>query len=146
MFKHPYNFDADVASFQTGLDLSGAFERTQQNFADEVDINTLVKTFARTGIVPGQEIPAMIFEVDEIIDYQTALNRIREADDAFMALPAVVRDKFQNDPAVLLDFVGNSENREAAIELGLIPKPVDTGVLEEPGSVKSPPAAPVSDS
>lgn len=125
LFRSPYNFDTDVSSFATSLKYDPGQDRAQQSFVDECDINTLVKVYARSGIIPGRDIPAMEFNVDEIIDYQTALNRLREADKAFMSFPSDVRDRFKNDPALLLDFISTPSNREEAVALGLIPKPAD---------------------
>ena len=55
------------------------------------------------------------------------------ADDAFMALPAAVRERFNNDPAELVDFVSDVNNRSEAIDLGLIPPPAKPdGVITSP--------------
>lgn len=149
-FRSPYNYDTDVVSSVTSISLDPDEDRTQQSFAAECDINTLVKVYASGVPVPGADIPAMDFEIDRVIDYQTALNELRRADEAFMQLPSDVREFFQNDPAQLLDFVHTPANREKAIELGLIPtKEPATPVLvrlSEAISDATPPAAPPSES
>lgn len=48
---------------------------------------------------------------------------VENAKIQFDLLPAAVRDKFQNDPAQLFDFVMDAGNRDEAIKLGLIAKP-----------------------
>ena len=152
-FRSPYNFDTDVSSFSSGLSLPEEDDMAQQSFKDECDINTLVKVYANTG-VPGADIPPMVFEVDRVIDYQTALNELRAADEAFMSLPSGVREFFENDPAQLLDFVHTPENRDKAIELGLIPKPREdapvlvrlSDALENVKQASPSQAAPPSDS
>ena len=59
------------------------------------------------------------------------------ADDAFMALPANVRERFNNDPAELVDFISDVANRSEAIDLGLIPLPgKPDGVIPSPEVVK----------
>lgn len=58
-------------------------------------------------------------------DFQTHMDRIVSAQQQFDSLPAEIRDRFDNDPAELLDFVSDENNRDEAIELGLVPKPVD---------------------
>lgn len=122
-FRSPYNFDSDVNSHHCGFSFDEDSDRTQQSFRDECDINTLVRVYANTGVIPGADTPAMVFNVDEIIDYQTALNRLMDADEAFMSFPSEIRDRFQNDPAVMLDFIHNADNRDEAIKLGLIHDP-----------------------
>lgn len=150
MFKSPYNFDSDVSSALSSFSYDSDSDRTQQSFKTECDINTLVKTYARTGVVPGQGIGGFEFAVDEIVDYQTALNRLMEADASFMRLPSAVRDRFMNDPGRLLAFVHNPDNRDEAIELGLIAKKGDPEPLlvrlSEVSPPVNPPAAPPNDS
>ncbi|ALS03699.1 VP3 [Gokushovirus WZ-2015a] len=124
-FKTPYNYDTDVASFTSGLDCSNDDSRTQQNMADETDINKLVQVYAKTGYIPGSDLPAMNFEIDEIIDYQTAMNQIIDSQKSFMSLPSHIRDYFHNDPGHLLDFLNDSSNKDEAIRLGLVMKPVN---------------------
>lgn len=124
LFRSPYNFDTDVSSFASSIRLPEEGDMTQQSFKDECDINHLVKAFGLGKPIPGAEIPAMDFEIDRIIDYQTALNELRAADAAFLGLSSEVREFFENDPAQLLDFVHTPANREKAIELGLIPSDV----------------------
>ncbi len=53
-------------------------------------------------------------------DYHTALNKIMDAEEAFSDLDSRLRDRFQNDPAQLLEFISNSENYEEALNLGLL--------------------------
>jgi hypothetical protein len=40
-----------------------------------------------------------------------------------MMLPAKLRARFDNNPEKFVEYVGKGENREEAIELGLIPRP-----------------------
>ena len=50
------------------------------------------------------------------------MNRVIAAQDEFEALPAQIRARFDNDPAKLIEFLENSENRPEAEELGLVEK------------------------
>lgn len=59
-----------------------------------------------------------------ICDYASAMIRTREAGDAFMQLPSALRKRFSNDPAQLVAFLDDENNRAEAIELGLIERPV----------------------
>lgn len=124
-FRTPFNYDTDVSSFSSGLDCSNDPSRAQQNMADETDINKLVAVYAKTGIIPGQDIPAMEFHIDEIVDYQSAMNQLIESQRAFGALPSHIRDYFHNDPGRLLDFLGDPANKPEAIRLGLAIEPVN---------------------
>lgn len=131
--RTPYNYDVDAVSDLTGLkceDLSLA----QQHMKEETDINNIVAQYGVTGQLP--ETPVLVPTYGDFTgtnDYRQALDLVMAADDAFMALPANVRERFNNDPAELVDFVSDVNNRSEAIDLGLIPPPVKSdGVIPSP--------------
>lgn len=134
--RTPYNYDTDKISDETGLD-SGPESRTQQQFAEEVDINTIVERFRVTGEMP----PAMNFpqpqEFAETFDFQTAMNVIRQAQESFMELPAKARARFENNPQKFMEFMNDAENQDEAIKLGLA-----TRKPEEPTEPVKPPENP----
>lgn len=94
---------------------------TIQSEKDACDIDKIVSKFKTTGLMTNvrQDTP-QYGDFSEVTDYQTALIRIQEADEAFMTLPAAIRKRFDNDPGKLIQFLENSENRAEALELGLI--------------------------
>lgn len=110
---------ADVVSAATGLqclDLSLA----QQSYAEEADINTIVNKFLRTGEFPDAVSRPRFGDFTGVVDnYQDALNLVIAADEAFMALPANIRKRFDNDPAKYVSFFEDPRNFDEAISLGL---------------------------
>ena len=58
-------------------------------------------------------------DFSSVLEFQQAQNILIEAQDAFDALPASLRKRFDNDPAVMLEFIENPDNREEAEKLGL---------------------------
>lgn len=92
----------------------------QQCFAHECDINNILRNFERTGMLPDSRGQAQYLDVSELTDYQSALNSVLYAQEAFDSLPAKVRERFANDPALLVDFVLDSNNRDECERLGLI--------------------------
>lgn len=64
-------------------------------------------------------------------DFQQALNVVANAQELFSELPSSWRKRFDNDPAVFLEFVNNPDNRQEALKLGLI-KPESQRPLEPP--------------
>ena len=78
---------------------------TQQHFAEECDINEIVRRFGLTGTVPEDYRAPQYGDFSEVTDYHTALNAVRAADAAFMELPADLRYRFSNDPARLIAFL-----------------------------------------
>ena len=119
--RTPYNYDKDAASNESGLHCEDA-SLAQQHFKEECDINTILEKFNITGLLPEQPLSPRYGDFTGIGDYHTAMNRVLAAQDEFEALPAQIRARFGNDPAQLIEFLENSENRPEAEELGLVEK------------------------
>lgn len=97
---------------------------TQQNFHEETDINNIMAKFAKTGLVDHvNKVQGAYGDFTSVQDYQLHLDQVMAAGDAFMALPATIRRRFDNDPAHLVAFLGDPRNRDEAIALGLIEPP-----------------------
>jgi len=116
-----YNYDKDAASNESGLACEEP-SLAQQHFKDECDINNILRQFNITGLLPESPLSPRYGDFTGIGDYHTALNRVIAAQDEFEALPAQIRARFDNDPAQLIEFLENSENRPEAEELGLVEK------------------------
>lgn len=96
---------------------------TKQEHLKSCDINNIIKDFSRTGQIhhiSAKAAQGAYMDLPDELDYQSALNTVIDAENAFATLPAKVRDRFGNDPAEFLAFVGNPENRKEAQELGLL--------------------------
>lgn len=123
--RAPYNYDADQASLDAGT--AGADDGlTKQSFAEEADINTLVRRFGLTGELPQAVRMPQYADFEDAFDYHSAMNAIVAARESFMSMPADVRARFNNDPGVFVDFCGDPVNREEAIKLGLVEAPIAT--------------------
>lgn len=55
-----------------------------------------------------------------VVDYHSAVQAIKIAEERFMMLPAQIRKRFRNDPQELLAFLADDTNRQEAVEMGLI--------------------------
>jgi phage internal scaffolding protein len=119
--RTPYNYDKDAASNESGLHCEDA-SLAQQHYKEECDINTILEKFNITGLLPEQTLSPRFGDFTGIGDYHTAMNRVIAVQDEFEALPAQIRARFENDPAQLIEFLENSENRPEAEELGLVEK------------------------
>jgi len=95
--------------------------RTKQEYAQEADINYIVKKYQMTGELPRTPRTPLYADVSNVPDYQTLLNTINQVRDLFMTYPAEIRAKFNNDPAIMLDYIEKPENRDTAVQLGLLP-------------------------
>lgn len=125
--RTPYNYDTDAASNESGLACEEP-SLAQQHFKDECDINTILERFNITGLLPQSPLSPRYGDFSGIGDYHTALNRVIAAQDEFEALPAQIRARFDNDPAKLIEFLQNENNRSEAEELGLVEKAAAEGV------------------
>lgn len=135
--RNPYNYDMALVSQETGLECKDP-SLAQQHMKDECDINVLVERFGVTGSMPVAPIEPSYGDFSGVGDYHTALNKIKAADEAFMALPAKIRAKFDHNPNALLNYLQNEENRDEAIQIGLIDgKPVVEPIVSAVETLKS---------
>ena len=119
--RTPYNYDTNVASDESGVACEEP-SLAQQQFKDETDINNILRQFNVTGMLPEAPLSPRYGDFSGIVDYHSALNAVLAAEDQFMALPAELRARFQNDPENLINFLDNDSNRDEAIKLGLVDK------------------------
>lgn len=132
--KTPYNYDTDAASNESGL-VCLEPTLTQQHFKDECDINYILNTFGIDAL-PVNPLQPRYGDFTDVVDYHSALNAVIAAEDEFMALPANIRSRFDNDPSKLIDFMENPANLAEAQSLGLVNKtePVPVGLLDPTGT------------
>lgn len=121
--RTPYNYDMNQAGNESGLACTEAEGMTQQQFKDETDINTIVRRFGLTGDLPQNLNMPVSGDFTGISDYQTAVNLVLKADEEFMTLPGEMRARFNNDPAQLLAFLDDPNNKDEAEKLGIVNKP-----------------------
>ncbi|QXP07986.1 MAG: internal scaffolding protein [Arizlama microvirus] len=94
--------------------------KTKQSFADECDINNVLKRYASTGQLPSiAKSNPRYGDFSSPSDYQNSLNTVLYANEQFSSLPSSVRSKFQNDPIEFLQFAQNPENGAELVKLGL---------------------------
>mgnify|MGYP002599037608 CR=1 FL=1 len=100
---------------------------TQQHFKDECDVNNILRKYESTGLVTHVANGTPSYgDFSSVLEFQQAQNILIEAQDAFDALPASLRKRFDNDPAVMLEFIENPDNREEAEKLGLLNKSINS--------------------
>lgn len=135
--RTPYNYDTNEASLVTGLDCKDP-SLAQQQFAEEADINTLIKRFGVGAQMPENPRMPAYGDFTGVSDYRSAIEAARKAEADFMALPAQTRAYFENDPQRLL-IAAESGDRKALEESGILkPSPVPAA----PTPSATPPAPP----
>ena len=105
--RQPFAYDVDAVSEETGLRCDDE-SLTVQADAEQCDINVLVRQFGVLSDMPvGNPRVPLPSEFVEVMDYKTALDKVREAGEAFMAMPAEVRARFDHDPGEFVAFAGD---------------------------------------
>lgn len=116
--------------------------RTQQQFADEADINILVENALRTGDTSVFTPPDMDYlDLSDVGDYQASLDYLNDINENFRELPATIRAKFNNNPAEYADFVVNPANLDECVELGILQGSAEPA-RPAPAGVEQPAVAP----
>lgn len=94
-------YDAKLVSELYSID-TGNESKTQQQFGVEVDVNTIMRRYGITQTAPLGDGSGVYGDFTDIHDYESAVAKIEGARQKFMELPAEVRERFNNDPGVLI--------------------------------------------
>jgi len=129
--KNPITYDRDKNSDNSKFVFTRP-SRTKQSFRDECDINNILRQFNVTGQLPIGSVQPQYGDFSGITDYQSALNAVMAAQDSFLALPAKVRARFDNDPALFVEFASDEANKDEMRSLGLIREETATAVVSSP--------------
>lgn len=115
--RAPHNYDTREASKEAAIHCPGG--RTIQSQKQDADINEIVRRFGLTGELPHSVRTPQYGDFTGVTDYQTALNAVKEAEMAFMTLPAHIRARFNHDPQQLLEWAADPKNAKELKTLGL---------------------------
>jgi phage internal scaffolding protein len=107
---------------------------TKQSDKDSCDINLILDRYAKTGVLPDLITKDPQYgDFTDVPTYQEACSIVSLAEAQFEALDAKTRERFGNDPALMLDFCSKSENHDEMVKLGLaIAKPANQGTNTAP--------------
>lgn len=108
---------------------TGEDSLVQQQFKDEVDINTIIRRFGLGGAPAYAQ--GVYGDFTGITDYWSAREAVAKAEAGFLALPAEARDKFDNDPGRFLEYAEGVTEDEMIEYLGLRKLPVTPEVKVE---------------
>ena len=114
-FYTPYTNPKKVEPFNTVGD-----SMTQEQFAEESEINNIIRSHDRNGVIEHINRGNAIYaDFSGITDFSDALEQIREAQTEFQNVPWEIREKFQNDAGQFFKFASNPENLQELREMGL---------------------------
>jgi phage internal scaffolding protein len=93
---------------------------TQQHFQEESEINNILRSHDRNGIIEHIHRGNAIYaDFSEITDFSDALHQIKEAQQEFLNIPSEIREKFQNDAGQFFKFATNPDNISELRKMGL---------------------------
>lgn len=101
----------------------GQESRTVQSYKDECNINTIMRRYLQTGLVPSARGRPTYDDYSTVGDFQSAQETLQRSKELFGSLPSHLRDRFNNSPLEMLGFVHDEKNREEAQKLGLLREP-----------------------
>nr|UXQ88081.1 MAG: internal scaffolding protein [Microvirus sp.] len=109
---------------------------TQQHFAEEVNINSIVAKFSATGEFPMAQKQAE-YGVSTGQTFTEAMHLVSQATNEFMTLPANIRAYFNHDPASFLDAASDETQRPLFEEMGLL-EPLEVETQKPPTDAQTP--------
>lgn len=118
---------------------------TQQSAAADCDLNVIMKRFGadKSPIPQIPTDPRFYGDFDDQFTLREAMDRVHQAEDMFFQLPADLRAQFDNDPALMWEFVMDPANADQAVEMGILKRDEDpaTAVSRPQGGVSQAPPA-----
>jgi phage internal scaffolding protein len=142
----PQHIDQILERIPVQISFKGSKTRTKSEFADEANINNIVKRCINGAAMPTGGRTPLFGDFTEVEDFSSAQNLIAQANAEFEQLPSDIREKFGNDVSALMDFLDDENNLDEAIELGLAPKPESEPKTIEENTQKAAPEPTLSES
>lgn len=101
--------------------------KTDPSFKDDCDVNNIIDRFTKTGqLTHINSRQGQYGDFSQVPDLLTALTTINDANTMFDSLSAKIQKRFQNSPALLMEFLNDPSNEEEAIKLGFFKKSDDS--------------------
>jgi hypothetical protein len=98
--------------------------RTDQSYKKRADVNNIVASYRKTGILPNSGLYQGAFiDVSDAPTLEDAFEAVKRASLRFQELPADVRKLMDNDPSKLEIWLSDANNKDLAAKHGLIELP-----------------------
>ena len=142
----PQHIDEILERIPVQLSFKGTKTRTKSEFADEANINNIVKRCMNGAVMPTGSRTPLFGDFSDVADFTSAQTLIAQANAEFEQLPSDVREKFGNNVSDLMDFLDDDTNLDEAIALGLAPKPESEPKTLDENTQKAAPEPTLSES
>lgn len=115
--RKQYNDDYDSTKYYTDITDD---TQTQQHLKNEVDVNTILAKWLKTGVIEHVKERQALYADVSSIDFRGALDSVRRAEEAFLALPSQLRRNLGNDPQNFIDWMQSDDDLDLKKEYGLL--------------------------
>lgn len=132
---------AHAPSRRVSISFTDSVQKAAQEFKEDVNINSIVAKFKKSGLLgdPERLKMARYGDLTQVPDYAEMMNRVIAAREAFLSLPPELRAKYDNDPGKLIKGLQSKEGQELAVKLGLAVKREPEAANDEIQPIKNPP-------
>ena len=132
-FNSPYTNPKKPCFFETtGESL------TQQHFADESEINNIIRSHDRNGVIDHVHRGNAIYgDFSQITDLSDALVQIQEAQKEFLNIPSEIREKFKNDAGEFFKYASNPDNQVEMQNMGLLNPDPPTAMPDDKANLEA---------
>lgn len=97
--------------------------RTQQHFADQVNINNILAKYRKTGIIEHvKRAEARFGSFPDMNATAADFDKVAKAKQSFEMLPAELRNKFNNNIPEFFEFLHDPDNRDQLTKWGFFNK------------------------
>lgn len=142
-FRHKFS---NLANNKPLAKLPSGNTKMQQHMVRDVDINTILSKYRKTGVITHiARAKAIYGNFTELKDVADAMNVTAKASQVFDSLPAEIRNEFKNSIPGFFEYIQDPKNRARCEELGIYNKsetPEPSGVVNDASTSDPAPAQP----
>lgn len=109
--------------------------RAKQSFKDECDVNQIVASFQKTGLITHVAKHAPRYGYASSLQFRESIELIRQGREMFAELPSSTRKEFDNNVEDFLDWAQDPDNADRLDAIGKLATPSE---VKEPGPVDRP--------
>lgn len=123
--SHAASLDFTVKKDAKGKVLNpGVLSQTRQSDKDGTDINLILAQAAKNGgLIMGPAGTPIYGDFSNVGNWFDIKRTVAHVEASFRLLPADIRNRFDNDPAKLIEFLSDPANDAEAVKLKLKPEP-----------------------
>lgn len=121
----------------------GGESRTQQHFAEQCNINSILKKYQKTGVISHvKSVEARYGDFSQMPDYCENLDKVAKAQQGFEQLPSAIRNHpgIKNSLGSFMEFMKDPQNADQLRKWGIFKEAPKEPTVEKPSEPATPPA------